>query len=160
MAIYMKVQGVSGSVTSKGHENWIELDSVHFGVSIPVQTNTGDIRARVKGAPTVGEMHLAKSVDKSSIDLFTHAVQSTSIPEVTIHYCKTAETATSYHSFILKKVIISEFAEAHDSMSHAPREMIRMNFVAIEKSVTPRDASNNLGSPMKAGYDLEIASTM
>ena len=41
MQFYMKIEGIDGDVTAKGHEKWIELESVSFGTEKTVRLQTG-----------------------------------------------------------------------------------------------------------------------
>jgi len=62
MAIYMKMDGFTGSVSTKGFENWIKLDNVEFGgVTTPVTILVGKTDDRIKGAPTFSNIALIVS---------------------------------------------------------------------------------------------------
>ena len=46
MAIYMKIQGVDGSVQAKEFDKWIPLDSLSFGMNRMVGMVTGQVANR------------------------------------------------------------------------------------------------------------------
>ena len=70
MPIYMKVDGVDGSVTAAGHEKWIELDSAQMGVNRHVTEATGRGTNREASAPSVSEIVITKPLDCASTGLF------------------------------------------------------------------------------------------
>ena len=77
MAIYMKYGGIQGDVTESQHANWIELNSLQFGVGRGVSSATGSTEDREASAPSVSEITITKDLDKSSIKLLTEAYQGT-----------------------------------------------------------------------------------
>jgi len=158
MAIYMQIQGMNGNVTTKGHENWIHVESMHFGLKNPTRTSVGDIKDRIKGNPIIGEMTVVKEADPSSTYLFTNSLQGKVIPSVKIDICHTGKELTPHQQYTLTNVLVSHYEEAHDMSGKNPKEIVRFNFTKIEKSYTSFDSNGSAKSPVKAGYDLEQAS--
>jgi len=73
MAIYMQVDGISGSVTTQGFQNWIELSSFQWGMSRPIGAVRGST-GREASNPTIGEIHVTKRGDASSVGLLDYAL--------------------------------------------------------------------------------------
>ena len=66
MAIYMQVDGISGSVTTQGFQNWIELSSFQWGMSRPIGAVRGST-GREASNPTIGEIHVTKRASASTM---------------------------------------------------------------------------------------------
>jgi len=112
MAIYIKMEGIEGEVTTKGFEKWIEVYDVTFsGISSHVTTRLGRNEDRVLGLPAFGDMTLVKPADTSSIKLFEHAYSQTVIPKVTISYVTTGSTPEAYSKYELQQVLVSHYSE-------------------------------------------------
>lgn len=76
---FLKLDGIDGESTDKGHPNEIELLSYTWGgVSNPVQT------APAAGKVTVHEINVSKTVDKSSTKLMLSCATGTHIKNATI----------------------------------------------------------------------------
>src|SRR5271154_2733758 len=71
MAIYMKFGGIQGDVTATGHANWIELNSLQWGVGRGVSSPTGSSADRESSAPSVSEVTITKDQDSASDGLLT-----------------------------------------------------------------------------------------
>ena len=70
MPIYMQIDGFEGSVTAKGHEKWIELESCQLGVQRKVTNPTGRGANREAAVPKVSEIVVTKHQDCASSALF------------------------------------------------------------------------------------------
>lgn len=160
MAIYMKIDGLDGAVTSKGHENWIQLDSFNAGVNRHVTTEVGRVVNRDASVPSFSEVLVTKRPDKSSPLLFEKACLGNAIPEVLIDICATDSDLKPYSQYRLSKVIISRYHDQSQGQAHSGRELLHLNFVQIEKTFTARDIDNKPLSPVTAGYDLQAAEKM
>jgi len=159
MSIFMRVDGVSGNVSAKGYERWIELNSLDFNVHSQATMPVGRPKDRVKCTPKFSEAQLSKSVDSASNALFQHACVNKVFNKVEIHVCTTDQNLSPIVKYVLHHVMISLF---HTSVAHSgiPTEMVALNFTKIECTYQGRDANNCALSPMVAGYNLETAEVM
>lgn len=160
MAIYMKIDGVSGNVTAKGHEKSTELKSVATGFSRNIQTKLGVGGNRESSAPNFQEMTITKLADSSSADLYQRALSGKAIPTVTINFCHTGDSLTPHATHTLTNVIISGIDEVATSAHATPLETLELNFTQIEKKFVSRDSSNKMQSPKSVGYKLEEGELM
>ena len=74
MAIYMNWDGIPGAVTTEGHEKWIELNSLQWGVGRNIGTAARGAMTREASEPNLSEIVITKVLDKASTKLFTEAV--------------------------------------------------------------------------------------
>ncbi len=155
MAIYMKIDGANGDATATGHNNWIEIQSMHYGIVKDVNTSSGNINRRIKSEPFVGEMMLHKTADSASIALMTAAASNKVIPSILIESCHSDNNGDAHSKYKLTNVIVSEYVDSHDGSTGLPQESLRLNFTQIEKTFIPRDAANKAKSPITGGYNIE-----
>src|SRR3989339_322873 len=130
MAIYMKMNGAEGNVTSKGYEGWIQLESLDNGISRRIQARIGQTGNRERTIP--------------------------SFQEIEIHACSTGTEVSPYAKYILNHVMISHYQEVIDA-DKQPIEMLRLNFTKIQKTYMARDAMNKPQNPATFGFDLTTA---
>ena len=109
MAIYLKVDGLEGSVTAEGHEGWTECHSLQLNVSRVITTSTGSSQERESSAPSVSEVTVTKVMDKSTPALFTEACVGRS-KLVKIDLVQTGEQLVTYMSYELENSLISGYA--------------------------------------------------
>jgi type VI secretion system secreted protein Hcp len=162
MAIYMKFGGIQGDVTESGHQNWIELGSLQWGVGRGVSSPTGSSADREATAPSVSEITITKDQDSSSIKLLTQAFTGDGNGDaatVQIDFTRTASGKLDvYQTFTLSNVIISGFSTS--SGGDRPSESLSLNFVKIDVKVTPMNPDGTPGNPANVTYDLGQAKTV
>ena len=155
MPIYMNYDGIQGDVTATGHEKWIELDSVQFGVGRSIQNPTGTGGNREASAPSVSEITVTKSLCSGSSGLFEASLVGEG-KKVQIDYCKTeTEGLEPYLSLTLTDTMVSGYS--HSSGGGQPTESLCLNFTKIEHKHTPMGTDNEPGSPVAKSWDLSKA---
>jgi type VI secretion system secreted protein Hcp len=161
MAIYMKIKGIDGHVTTKGYEKWIELDSVGFNVNRSLSTTTGNVTDRERTKPTLSEIAIIKDIDKTTPDLFSAACgtreNGKAIDEIDIHVCHTSgDSVKPYIEYTLNNVLLSNYQIQGDNKCEKarPQETISLNYDKIQMKYTSHDEKHGAGSPVRAGYDL------
>jgi len=60
MAIYLKADGISGSVTEGEYKDWVELDAVDFAAGRKIKTDLGQSHNRVKSSTSASEFVIKK----------------------------------------------------------------------------------------------------
>src|SRR3974377_1307042 len=84
----MKYDSIQGDATAEGHEKWIELNSVQWGVGRGISSPTGGSADRESSAPSVSEIVVTKATDVSSTKLLNESYQGEG-QKVQIDLCKT-----------------------------------------------------------------------
>lgn len=162
MAIYMKIEGVKGGVTTESYEHWIECDEIEFfGITSNIMQHVGHGMDRVMNQPQFGEICIQKTLDSSSIGLFELAHNRKNIKEIEIHQLTTGDPLHVYSKILAEDVIISHYSEFNSTQqSEKPRENIRFTYTSIQKTYTPLNPDNTPGNPIISGYDLTLGEPM
>lgn len=155
MPIYMKYEGIDGDVTESGHEKWIELNSFQWGVGRGISSPTGASADRESSAPSISEIVVTKTSDKSTPKLMSEAVQGEG-KTVEIHFVKTEKgKLTTYQTYKLTNTMISSYSQS--SGGDHPSESLSLNFTKVEWSQTGLKADGSPGTPERGSYDLATA---
>lgn len=160
MALYMKMDGINGNVTTKGHEGWIDIKSARFSCHRQIKLDVGHGADRETSIPHFNEVVITKHTDISSADLFTHMLKGDAIPTVTLDVCNTADEVSAYVQYHLSDVMISQLNDFIPGASCQPLETLSLHYTSIEKRFTPKDHANQAQSPKSAGYNLITATTL
>jgi len=158
MPIYMKFEGIQGSVTEDNHKNWIELQSCQWGLSRNVGSTVGASGERESGQPHFSDISITKEQDNSTGKLMKECVQNTKGKKVDIEFTSTDNQPVMIIS--MEKVIItSQSGGGHGGPSHGPTvESYSLNFTKIVFVPTTRNPDGTEGkNPERIGYDLAIA---
>jgi type VI secretion system secreted protein Hcp len=159
MPIYMKYDGIDGSVTADGHSKWIELESCQLGVHRNITSATGRGTNREAGAPAVSEIVVTKAQDCASVNLFKASLWGEG-KKVKIDFCKTDKDKLEVFLQVeLENTLVSSYsASGHGGDSNArPMESLSLNFTKITYVATHMDAENKTSKPDRAMWDLAQA---
>ncbi|HEX6864285.1 MAG TPA: type VI secretion system tube protein Hcp [Thermoanaerobaculia bacterium] len=152
MAIYLKLGNIKGNVTTKGHEEWIEVASFQFGVTRGVNTPVGHAKNREASAPSISEVTISKEMDQSSPYLFNESTVGKGL-KATFHFCRTAaDKLETYLEVELENVLVSNYSVS--SGGERPSESVSLNFTKVVMKYIPWKEDHAKEAPHPAGYDL------
>lgn len=128
--ILLKLGKINGSSAIEGHEKWITLDSLQFGVGRAISV-VGGGADRDTSNPSFSEVTAAKSMDISSPDIFMEAVGGKAADKAEIHFIQTAEQKTQpFLKLTLEGSLVSSYSMS--SGGERPSESFSINFTKIE----------------------------
>jgi type VI secretion system secreted protein Hcp len=153
MPIYMRITQnglpvITGDVTAKGHEKWIELTSAQLGVLRSADTSGGTSGQQEATGPVAKEIFITKMQDSASGQLIL-AITTSGKGEmkIQIDFVKPDKKGDStYLTFTLQNAIISSYSMA-PSRGGKPHEKLTLNFTKITSNwhETGADISQNMG---------------
>ena len=158
MAIYLEIEGIEGNVTAAGHENWIDLNSIQWGVGRAISSSVGTSADREASKPSISEISVTKQMDASSPMIFTEACVGKS-KTVTIHLCTTGtEEIETYMEYELEDCMVSGYSVS--SGGERPSESISFSFTKMTMKFIPYGKDGSPESPIPAGYDMATGTTV
>lgn len=141
MPIYMKYEGIKGTVKEKTHEGWIELDSAQIGTP-RTRSATRSSGAKPDSVPSVSEISVTKHNDVTSPNLFKQSLSGEG-KKVTIDFVEINEGKPRvYLSLELEGVLISSYQISGgrgDEVFARPMETLSLNFTKITYSAKPAE---------------------
>jgi type VI secretion system secreted protein Hcp len=151
----MKYDTIEGDTTAEGHEKWVELNSVQWGVGRGISSPTGASADRESSAPSVSEITVTKATDIASTKLLNEAYQGEG-KTVTIDFCKTdKDKLEAYLTLTLENTMVSGYSIS--SGGDRPSESLALNFTKVEfKNIGMTDV-NATGQPDSVTYDMAQA---
>lgn len=155
MPIYMQMEGIKGGVSAKGHEDWMEMNSLQWGVGRAISAEIGSTGEREASHPSISEIALTKNMDKTSALLFQEACIGKA-KKVTLHLVKTGQDELqTYMEYILEDCMLAGYSVS--SGGDRPTESLSLSFAKMTMSYTPYDKQGTAQTPVKAGYDMSVA---
>jgi type VI secretion system secreted protein Hcp len=159
MALYIKINGINGSVSASGYENWIIVHSLQHHLSQAVSNTTEGVHNRSRDSMKFSEVIITKGMDNASIMLLTKAYNGYVFPMVECNVVATGDQLTTLASYKFHQVMISRYATTLGSHG-LPIETLTLNFTKIETTIFSRDEKNETCSPSTAGFDLVTMSAI
>jgi type VI secretion system secreted protein Hcp len=119
---YLKIDGIDGESTARGHENWIEIESFSAGGA---RASAGQAVLTSQGP---GSITLVARLAKSSPKLTEACTQGRSLGRVILHL--RAADGARYDEYVLDETAVSACSQG--SSSDRPSENITLNFGKVE----------------------------
>lgn len=122
---------INGDSVVAGHEKWITISSLQFGVGRAITTSGGGAD-RETSNPSFSEVTLTKSTDIASADLFMQAVCGKSLGKAEIHFLQTGGADKKQQVYLkieLSEAIVSSYSTS--SGGDRPSESLSLNFTQI-----------------------------
>lgn len=160
MSMYLTINNINGDVTTQGFQNSILLHSVQEGMKrfiSPMKSGKGT--GRETSGITYQELKVLKSVDNTSVSLYTQAHKQPVIPSAKITFVRTGGTGNPqpYLEYDLSNVLISGIYTITPPNDACPLEYLTLNFTKMQKRYTPTDSSHTVNGPAATSYDIAAA---
>lgn len=151
---FLKIDGVEGESTAKGHEGEIEVLSWSWGVSNSASHSTGG--GAGSGKATFQDISITKVLDKSSPQLFLATASGKHYPTATLKAAADTnkDGKLDYYVIKLTDVLVSSYQQSGASGGDKPTESISLNFAKIEITYLPQKPTGSADTSVKAGWDL------
>ncbi len=137
---YLKVDGIEGEATAKGHEKEIEVLSFSLGANQASPATSSRLSAT---KPCVSDMNFAKRVDKSSPLLFANAVSGMVIPTAKLTARKAGEGQQEFLVIELTNVLVSSYSAG--AGGDVPTDQFALSFASLKMDYKPQNADGSLG---------------
>ncbi len=155
MSIFIEYDGIKGEVSDPGHEKWMDVDDLQWGVARSITSATATQGDRESSNAVISDLMITRKMDSSTPKLFIESCCGTG-KDVKIHLTKTGSGSGSsvYMEYTLKNALISSYNIAASSQStERPMESLTISFVDIEVKYTPYDEDGNAEAAIAVGYD-------
>ena len=153
-AIFMKIEGIDGDATidiPACNRKCIELGSLQWGEQRSISTG-GSGSPREASAPSLSEIVVTKTMDKSSVPIFVEALGGKG-KQIDIFLVQPgASKPQTYAQYRLQNALISGYSIS--SGGDRPSESISFNYQKLETIVTPFDSEGIPGTPSSFCWDL------
>ncbi|MDQ2695987.1 MAG: type VI secretion system tube protein Hcp [Pseudomonadota bacterium] len=149
--ILMKIDGIDGTSDIKGHEKWIQCETLGWSIGRGIPTESGRTRDRTQDVVTASEIVITKRMDSSSSRLF-EAAGGTEGKKVEIHFLAGAgKDAPTHAEWTLENTLISSYSVSGDT--NDAMETLALNFVKIEVKSIVKEPGDTAGSPYPVVFD-------
>jgi type VI secretion system secreted protein Hcp len=150
---FLKLDGLDGESTTKGHEKWIEVSSFQWGVDHPVSITAS---GRSTGKANVHDFKITKPVDASSPKLFLSCVTGKNFDKGSIWVRKAGgDNALPYMKYDFKGILITGFENAASGGDDNPMEEMTLNFTGLDYTYTMQKPDGTAGGAIQVTYDLK-----
>lgn len=155
MSIFVNYDGIKGEASDAGHKQWMDVESVNWGVSRNITSSTSTQGDRESSNAVIQDLQLVRLMDSATPKIFIESCCGTG-KDVVIHLTKTGTGSGTdvYMQYTLKNALISNYVvEAETQGNERPKETITISFVDVEVKYTPYDEDGNAEAAIAVGFD-------
>jgi type VI secretion system secreted protein Hcp len=151
---FLKLDGIQGEATGKGHEKEIDIESFSWGATNTALSHIGG--GGGQGKVNVHDLSVTKKTDKASTSLFLNCCNGAHIKEGTLTARKAGGDQQEYFKIKLSDILVSSYqVSGHNSADVIPQESITLNFAKVQITYSPQKADGTLDSAVNSGWDLK-----
>ena len=150
---FLNIDGIKGESQDDKHKDKIHISSFSFGV-----TNTGTGGSNLGsggGRSNVQDIHVTKTMDSSSPNLFIACCTGKHFPTATLTVRRAGETPQIYLTYKLTEVYVSSHSVSGAEGGGIAQESLSLNFSKIEMAYTPQNADGSAGAKNTKTFDAK-----
>lgn len=156
MAMYMKIEGIEGECTQKGHEKWFDIQTMSIGFQNMGGGMPSSSGGRVGGEPVCGEMSISMPGCSALPTITKYLLTGTTVKSIEIQSVTTTNNQeVIYSSWSFKDCAFSSIALS-DSGEGASRMSVSLSISYTKKvfKVTPISDDGKAGSAVELKYNV------
>jgi type VI secretion system secreted protein Hcp len=156
MAIFLKYGAINGETTQVTHKDWIEVNSVQWGVGRGISSGVGGASKREATAPSVSEVTVTKTFDIASPLLLKEAIGGKAV-QVKLELTQTDNSGkhVAYQKYVLEGTLISGYSVS--SGGDRPSESLSLNFTKIDSEYLNIDEKFATKTTGHVVYDIAMS---
>jgi len=132
MPIYLKFDSINGDVTQKGHEKWIEVLSLSWGVTQAVASGPAGGGGGA-GKATFQDLHFVQQTQSSSPKILQAVATGQHQKSVLVSFVKASTKGGEYLKIKLEDVLVSSFqiGASEGSGGDVSSDQVALHFAKI-----------------------------
>jgi type VI secretion system secreted protein Hcp len=156
MAIFMKYGDLKGEVTAEGYKDWVELQSVQWGLGRGISSGVGGGSKREATAPSISEIVVTKSMDAFSALTLKEAIGGDAeTVKLELTQTDNAGKHVAYQKYIFENTLVSGYSLS--SGGDRPSESVSLNFTKFDSEYIKIDAKFKTETTGHIIYDISQA---
>jgi len=149
--MFLKLDGVAGEATAKGHKDEIEVLSFSWGVSHAAPIAHTDRRRA--GRAQVSDINFTMRNGKASPTLMLACASGRHLKEGLFVIEKAGEQPFQFYKVSIGDVLVTSY-QVGGSESEVPIESFSLNFRKLELTETVQDAKGGIAESVEVGFDF------
>ena len=151
---FLKLDGIEGEATGKGHEKEIDLASFSWGAANAGTHGAGG--GGGAGKVSIQDLHVVKHTDKASTKLFLFCASGKHVATGLLTVRKAGGDQQEYLKIKLTDILVSSYhVGGTNSGEVIPTEQVSLNFAKIQVDYSPQKADGTLDAALSAGWDVK-----
>ncbi|MGU7784993.1 Hcp family type VI secretion system effector [Burkholderia sp. PU8-34] len=156
VAMFMKVDGVSGESADAQHKGWTDIQTFSWGASQPGAMASGS--GGNAGKASFNDLVVAAYMDKGTPAIIKYCANGKHLPTVEISACKTGGSQVEFMRVTLQEVLVTSAQLAGvDPGDTADRLLMHYGFQAakVKKQYWQQNDNGGKGAEVSVGWNIK-----
>jgi type VI secretion system secreted protein Hcp len=127
---FLKIEGVDGDSTARGHENEIEIASWSWGLGNASNLQSG--AGAAAGKVSMQDFHFTMKINKASPTLMKACATGQHFREATLTARKAGEKPVEFLKIKLTEILVSSYETDGNTAEDIPMDQMSLNFSKID----------------------------
>lgn len=154
MDLYLQLDGIRGDSVSRGHERWIELDSVAWGVTHAAGASSSGVGAAT-GRASFAPLQATGAMGSATPPLFLACASGTRIQEAVLEAVSVGAEPGVLARWELENVRVSALTIAGATSAEAMSDALSLAYGRVTYTTFPTDRRGQPGAGVTATWDIQ-----
>lgn len=153
--VYLQIDGIKGESTDDQHKEWVECDSVRWGIHQPRSATASTAGGHTAERAELSEISFQKIADLASPILMQHCAMGKTIPKARFEFMRADGQGTpiKYFEIELENVLIGGI-EPSIEPGTILAEHVSLKFSKVKWKYTQQKIGGGAGGSTIGGWDL------
>ena len=152
----LEIDGVKGEAKDAKLKDCIEIESFSWGASNP--TSFGQGGGGGTGKVSFQDLHMTKSTDKASPELFLRCANGEHLSKATLHVRKAGKNQQEFYTIVIETLGVSSFqsgGHATGGVGGSIGESFSLGFAKLSFEYKEQNDAGTTLSSVKRGWDAQ-----
>jgi len=150
---FLKIDGVAGESKDQKHKDEIELEAFSWGAS--QQTAHAGGGGGAAGKVSMQDFHFVMRTSKASPKLFLACATGQHLKSAVLTARKAGKDQQEFLIYKFTDLLMSSYQTGGSEGGDVPTDNVSFNFSKIEVQFRPQSPTGQLGTAVKAGWDVK-----
>src|SRR5215211_2288934 len=150
---FLKIDGVAGESKDSKHKDEIELEAFSWGASQATAPAGGGGGAA--GKVSMQDFHFVMRTNKASPKLFLACASGQHVKSAVLTARKAGKDQQEFLIIKMTDVLVSSYLSGGSEAVDVPTDQLSFNFSKLEVQYRPQNPTGQLGTAVKAGWDVK-----
>ena len=150
---FLKIDGVAGESKDQKHKDEIELEAFSWGAS--QQTAHVGGGGGAAGKVSMQDFHFVMRTSKASPKLFLACATGQHLKSAVLTARKAGKDQQEFLIYKFTDLLVSSYQTGGSEGGDVPTDNVSFNFSKIEVQFRPQSPTGQLGTAVKAGWDVK-----
>jgi type VI secretion system secreted protein Hcp len=153
--VYLQIDGIKGESADAGHRDWIECETVHWGIHQPKSATSSTGGGHTAERAELEELTFSKAADLSSPILMQHCAMGKTMPKAKLEFMRADGDGkpVKYFEIELENVLIGSISPGI-AAGTLLNEHVSLKFSKVKWRYTQQKIGGGSGGSTIGGWDL------